>query len=312
MAKKNGKIIGSKIYNKQTGELIRIKRVKNEYNVECITEDHKVVRKAVEDINQNYCGISGVGYLYVFHVQNRKGSDDDILISFLRQCDIDKDDLQPFIIGRQAITDIYANTVGYNIMGCITSILSAPANTDMSSFEQYESVISESIMKMYIDDTLEDILEYIPKYRYDKVFEKMRNIKYNDQFNFSKSLKDFLVENSFMYEFCSAFNIYTLDIDDDIFEPVDEDFVICNNIGLVTKILEDRLGCQINILGFMRFNKYIDLKTIENTGFVKVKCNPNSKDIIIVKIIRGDKISTNYSGFISNKKIQSKLIILLL
>lgn len=257
--------LGSIYFNEN--ETLRILNDKNPNKIKCMV-NYTLKRKylTLDELQNNYTRLTphGIAYFNIVKI----GDIEDVMIMVYRKKDIDNSEQLPYIICRQNITDIFANTIvkNYNNLetGCCVSKKSLPEKVNMENLLACDGIISSEAVCFYIDDTVEKILSFIKIKPYDTVlynlYIKHIQYKYKDNIKemmkydivdgYCKSLNLLLIDNEFKYELNSSYDIYTTDIyftDNDLINPLNNNilsqlsYIISKNIlyGEIYKYSKD-------------------------------------------------------------------------
>ena len=199
----------------------------------------------------------------------------------------------PYLILRQNILDLHANIVQKeketNFVGCSVSLDNIPEGVDFNILSACDNLLYYTIIYYYLDDTLDDILECIPKVsKYDEVLEKL-NRMYCENKNiipvsgidgYCTKLKDLIITNNMMYDIRAGFGILSIKHNITIAEGNRLPFIIKEDIEII-------LGHRIINEFLIEYKKDIDLNTISNHILL---CDCNEK-IYLLAYKKGDTIT---------------------
>lgn len=231
--------IGTKFYrykeNSDKPEIIRIMKYQNETTLKVRNEDTKEEFKlTLDELKSEYVKISIAG-LIAFNKVTIGNGNDDIIVSLFRDKELNMKSALPYCVCRQGITDIF-----YQMANPDKTLYGASVSTDTIqsglSFDimvACDSVYQNSIqyVSVYMNDTLDSILELVNTKEYDKTLNLMfldhvqyTSAKYGKVYyetmlkkdnceGYARSLRGLLESTNFMFDFYKGFNIYPLDFD---------------------------------------------------------------------------------------------------
>lgn len=271
-------IVGVKYFRYVSDDEVEIIRILNDSNPNEFKYkfDGSSIRGRItkEKLEEDYCKLTPDGVIY-FNIVD-VGELEDVMIMGYRTKDINEKSNFPWMVCRQCITDIFANTINpdYNnlIAGVAISQDTLPEKIPMETILTCDGIKKSVCVSIYMDDTLNDILSLIKTKPYDTVlynlFADHVRYKYKGKIKehmskelidgYSKSLKNLMVDNEFMYEFYRGFGIFpvTFDITDD--EINSGTLCVSHKI-----ILSNLIMRKIEYAVVIPFSKNIDLSKIE-------------------------------------------------
>lgn len=189
---------------------IRIKKIKNENCFVVYDKDGNEFTLNKEELKE-YTKLRPHGYIS-FSCVGLDGGIRDIIISYYKREDIDKDGKIPYVICRQNIIDIF-NLGSRSVIGSTVSQANCPKGIDFKNLIVARSVESIENVAYYITDSLDDVLKPINTLNYDDLLKenKERADKEEDTPpGFCESLRQLLEENQFMFDVLLANNIYQI------------------------------------------------------------------------------------------------------
>ena len=231
--------IGTKFYkyekDDQEPSIYRIVGYQNTDVVKLRNEKTKEVSKIdINTIKKEYVKIAIHG-LIIASIVTVGGGKDDVIFALTRDKEINAKISLPYCVCRQGITDIHAQQYslqnGKSYYGASVSTDTMPAGIDFDIMVACDSVYPNKtqIVAVYMNDTLDSILELIDTTEYDKVLnllflEHLQHVsqQYGQLYykakletdeceGYCKNFKKLLELNSFMYDFLRGYNIYPLD-----------------------------------------------------------------------------------------------------
>lgn len=232
--------IGTKFYKydkDEKPELYRVISFQNSQTVNLRNEETKEKFKiSLKDLSENYVSLTQHG-LIIVNVVSVGGGKDDIIVSIHRNEEIRSKSGLPYCVCRQGITDIHAQqyslNTGKEYFGASVSKDTIPAGIGFEIMVACENVYPNKTqtIAIYMDDTLDSIMELIKTEEYDKILnllfldhlqyasQKYGNFYYKVKLDtgecegYCSTLRKLLDLNDFMYDFYRGFNIYPLDFD---------------------------------------------------------------------------------------------------
>jgi hypothetical protein len=264
-----------------TGErVLRVQSVRN--NGRCIMKDEEgnQYKISYEDL-EKYKKIPPVGIMTFFEADIGHGQR-DVIVTLHRICDLNKEIRIPYIGARQTIVNMFSAPLARDIyevpLGLCFSNMTCPPNVDFSIIMDCKRVISTQVISVYMDDTIEDMINLITHINFDNIIKAFKK-KWDpeDKKNVGKDLYSFLDNNGFMNEFGNAFNIVSLD--GELTE------------GNIIRTLMKKYSCQIEILGIVPYTYEVDLDRVDDrTQYVFVRNDIYNKKIWVVKYVRGQSV----------------------
>lgn len=275
--------IGAKFYHlDDDGNLIiiRLKKFDEAKNVYSFVDENNTgskeyIKLTKEEITSNYVHLVPDGYVTFTIV--RLGKDfKDVVIGLYRNQDLSS--YVPYAVCRQNVSDYFSNllTKNQNIMGMSVSQNNCPAEINFETMLACDEVLSTDMMSVYMDDSIQDILNFIPNKKYDAI---LRGLKQKAMVvaphleGYEDTLKGLIIKNRFMFDFHMAFGILEIA------------FPILENQESLSEyqIAEVNKGLGLNIMStyVLKFSKDINLKDLNKSFFLAV-CPENPKDIYIV------------------------------
>lgn len=231
--------IGTKFYRYIDGndkaEVIRIINYQNESTVKVRNEETKETFKlSLTELKEKYIKISISGLIVFNKVTIGKGND-DIIISFFRDRELDMKSELPYCVCRQGITDIFYQMAkpDKNLYGASVSRDTIPAGIEFDIMVACDNVYQNSTqyIAVYLNDTLDDIISLVNTKEYDKTLNLMfldhvqhESTKYGKVYyetmlksdnceGYARTLKGLMDSTNFMFDFHRGFDIYPMDFD---------------------------------------------------------------------------------------------------
>lgn len=313
-------------------DIIRVINDANPQEIKCSVNDNssKRIKISLEKLTSDYCKLRPDGIIY-FNIVN-VGELKDVIVMMYREEDIQRKKNMPYIICRQNITDIFANTIkpDYNnlITGLAVSEDSLPEKISMDTILTCDSIEKTTSVAVYMDDTLHDILSMIKTKPYDiilyNLFADHARYKYKDKIKstmnkdivdgYSKSLKGLMEDNEFMYEFYRGFGIFPVTF------KITEEELTNSKLNLVnTLTMSNILMRKIQETYIIPFDKSFDLDKIERDYFLLIDSNNKlyivaytwngNMDVPVANIESKENIEkmSSIPGYSNNKNILNAL-----
>lgn len=259
-------------------DCIRVLKVHEEKNeVVCKTSYGNKIKLSIDELIDNYKMLSSDGVMSASIVSLEKCS--DIIISVTS---LDQTKESPYAVCRQCIYDFFANNLVQNdrdvYVGVSVNRESCPANIDFNMITSCTDIKYNMFIKVYLDDSLEEILSFINTKKFDSV---LRHSKYFLQNQFEnkniigccESVRDLLFSNNFMYDFRKCFNIKTIP-----FSQNNLDKLKAENIEFINK----EYGINIKQSAVVPYSRSIDLSELQDKYFLCSTGEENYKKIYVV------------------------------
>ena len=282
-------------YNEENDniEIIRIKKIKNEnlFSYEVNGQSKKITR---DELINNYTRLKPDGIL-AFTVVNLENKLKDVIVSLYRTKDLEEGILIPYCACRQNIFDMFTNQVQKGktmYVGVSVSQETMPDDTPFEIVLACNGIDYINQVSIYLDDTLEDILSYVNKSKFDETLSTIyNNVTNNDIKGYCTSLKQLLEENDFMYDFLRGYNIirvnFAIDKDTSELDPFRREYIE----GIIK---EEMFKTYV-----VKYNKEIDLKKIKRSHLI---ISDKNKEIFIIAYDKGEYINREYARNIKDKR----------
>lgn len=299
-------VLGSKYYRYLEDDSLEIVRIYkyngNEVKVYMDNNKENKFKLSVKELEDKYVKLSPHGVL-VFCIATLKDNLNDVIISLHRIGDLTSNNPIPACVCRQNITDIFANQLKLSnkmYVGCSMSTNTCPPDIDYRIMFACNGISKSTNISVYMDDTLDDILNLVNTKEYDNTLRalfidhvnyetknnsalsviKDRIMKLDYYNGYCKSLRLLLEQNNFMYDFYQAFNIIPLDVE----VTINEDDTVDDK---TKSILEDIYQIHISSTFTLKYWYDIDLDEINNTYSLVIDKNNNL--FVIAYVSSGSK-----------------------
>ena len=192
------------------GELIeiRLKRIKNRNTFVMYDKNDKEFVLNRDELKE-YNKLRPHGYISFSCVGLDNGLR-DVIVSYYKREDIDKEGKIPYIICRQNIIDIF-NIGSRGVIGTSVSQSNCPKGIDFKTLIVARSIECIENVSYYITDSLDDILKPINTLNFDDLLKENKSradMEEDTPPGFCSSLRQLIEENQFMFEVLLANNIY--------------------------------------------------------------------------------------------------------
>lgn len=189
---------------------VRVKKVKNENcfvvydtNDEEFTLNREEIKEYTKLRPNGYISISCVGLEHGLR---------DVIVSYYKREDIDKDGKIPYIICRQNMIDIF-NMGSRSVMGATVSQSNCPKGIDFKSLIVARSVESIENISYYVGDSLDDILKPVNTLNCDDLLKENKERAEAEEETppgFCETVRELLDTNQFLFEVLLANNVYQI------------------------------------------------------------------------------------------------------
>lgn len=289
--------LGDKFYKyieeKDEIEIIRIKKIQNENLFSYIKdgETHKISR---EQLLNEYTRLKPDGIL-AFTIVNLENKLKDVIVALYRTKDLNNGISIPYCACRQNIFDMFTNQVQKGktmYVGVSVSQETMPDDTPFEIVLACNGIDYMNQVSVYLDDTLEQILSFVNKSKFDLTLTNIHNnVTNNDIKGYCTTLNQLLTENDFMYDFLRAYNIirvnFAIDKEQTELDPFRREYVE----GLIK---EEMFKTYV-----VKYDKEIDLNKIERSHII---VSDKNKEIFIIAYDKGEYINREYARNIKDKR----------
>lgn len=192
---------------------IRVIKMKNEKKFTCINIETKEKRNmSLEDINtEGFIKLEPDGLIAFCIVDLQQGTD-IIIMNYLIDDLIKKNGL-PFSVCRQNVYDLFTNNlpkknIGDVFVGMSVNRDNIPDGTPFEIMLACEDIKRTVNIDVYIDDTLDEMLELIDTKPFDQVLQSNKQYVLPCAKGYCSSLKELMEQSNFMYDFYKGHNIW--------------------------------------------------------------------------------------------------------
>ena len=299
----HSQILGEKfqIYIDDELRIRRIIKIKNE---ECFvlkdTKSGETIIISKNDLYDKYVKLTPDAFLNIMITKEESYSnieDNDVYFCVNRSCDLVHGSTIPSLLLRQNIYSIFKNQFATNndiyVGDCLTIVNSE--KNDIEESMTFKEIKKSYSIAMYIDDTVDDIIECISSKFKKEINTLLKKLKDNAMSNikgFNDNIESLLEENDFIGNYYSLFNITKIDF------PIilgkesynDEGDIILNDKQ--HKAVEDLLRKYITNIKVIKYDKDIDISKIVSIDHVMV-CDSNNEIFLIAYECTGYYVNEN-------------------
>lgn len=271
---------GSKFYRyidgNETPEVIRIRNVDyDKRQVKYFTEDGNKKKMSYEYLTKEYKMLSPDGLINFASVKVAENPDVIVALQPFPKGEVSEMDNIPYAICRQMVADVLSNMIDPDefIFGCSISKDTCPVGVDYNCMLACNSLTYSRMIAVYLDDTLDTILNLFDNNIFNKAFNELSK-KYPNGRGICNSLRELLESNHFMYDFRKCFKIveipYAIDVDS---ESLNE-----QNIGF----LENELKVSIMETYLIRYNREVDFSKFKRDYLLVSSAHENFSKVYVV------------------------------
>lgn len=282
-------------YDEETDkiDIIRIKKIQNEnlFSYEKENVSYKITR---EELLKNYTKLRPDGTV-AFTIVNLENKLKDVIVTLYRTKDLQDGIAIPYCACRQNIFDMFTNQVQKGktmYVGVSVSQETMPDDTPFEIVLACNGIDYVNQVSVYLDDTLEDLLSFVNKPKFDLVLTNIHNnVTNKDIQGYCTSLRQLLEENDFMYDFLRAYNIirvnFAIDKDSTELDPFRREYIE----GIIK---EEMFKTYV-----VKYDKEINLNKIERSHII---VSDKNKEIFIIAYDKGEYINREYAKNIKDKR----------
>lgn len=188
--------------------IVRIKKIKNSNKFIVYDENKNEYTMDAEEIKK-FTKLRPNGFISITCVGLEKGLR-DVIVSYYKREDIDKEDKIPYIICRQNIIDVF-NIGSRSVIGATVSQSNCPKGVNFKTLILAKSIESIENISYYVGDSLDDILYPVNTLNADDLLKENKAKADQEEDTppgFCESVRELLESNQFMFEVLLANNIY--------------------------------------------------------------------------------------------------------
>ena len=279
--------VGTKVYNfDENGKpvILRIRKSDDDKEVYTLIDssEMKSYNLSYDTIHNDFIKLRPDGMM-MFYVVKDSDQIRDVLVTLHPFDEKGQISYVPYAACRQDCVDIFRQAEkvtpvpGQIWAGCSISDKTCPAETSVVSFMNCEEFQYSRNCAVYLDDTLDDILECIYTARFDNILASYKKKHRGDNLvGICETLKELLEDKDFMLDFHYAFNITEVP-----FPIIGND---TNN--LLASIVEQVKSIAVKQVYVIPYDKTIDLKELQRPYILCTpeykKATPEQRKIYIV------------------------------
>ena len=278
---------GSKFYRYLDGqdhpEIIRLLNIDYDKGiVKFINSNGEKKKESYTFITENFKMLAPDGLISVSHVDMTEGNEDVIVaLKAFPKTDTEWNNMSnmPYAICRQMVADVFSSMFEPDnpIIGVCISQDSCPVNVDFNLMLACTDIKYTRMIAVYLDDTLDSILNLFDNRIFDKVFEEVIYPRWQDTRGACKSLEELLRTNKFMFDFRKCFNIievpFMITEDEIKSEQLDE---------LNTTFLANELKTNITETYLINYSRDIDLTKFKRKYVLVSSADNGFSEVFIV------------------------------
>lgn len=330
------KYLGYKFYKQKEDESIHLVRLIkiHEFNdkITIKDEDTKETKEISFTDLTGYTPITPYGKISFAQVKMFSNRDDkrdgfvkDVIVAAYRDIDMKMEQYEPFAVARQNITDFWYNLLtndpNHEMVGASVTRENCPPNIPYAIMMGCDEPILYEMVSLYMDDTIETLLECIDIKSYDEIFKKLfddhmthlnplydRTIptKFDSKNGWCKNLSTFLKENNFITDIDNMRNITAVDFsmlefmnkveEMDIYHFTPEFLQFFNNTFSINAVSADAIEYGLDV----------DISEFNNHNYILMRDNTN-KLFIVVYTLSGEHFETDLEKESNKLSISDKL-----
>jgi len=283
-----------KVLEDEKVEIIRVIKVKSN-SIIVVNEKKEKISMTEADLG-DWTKLTPDAYI-TFSIVTLEMNMKDVIVSIHRKKDLEEGIELPYAACRQNILDIFANQVIKDdtyYIGCSLSQDTCPPDVDYRVIVACNDINRMYMVSAYIDDTLDDWFEIIPYKKFDEVLGNIYGSIGNANLDgYSKTLRELLEVNCFMYDFHKGFNI------DEVPFEVKYDPITLELESTQVRYLEDLYKNEMFRTYVIPYTKEISLSKIQR---YYVLISDTANKLYIVAYDRGEYINRIYQQQIRDKR----------
>lgn len=288
-------IVGMKyqIYDGDELKVYRLKKVKNEATV--VLTDVKTKQDIIvpgSTLSERYVALDNDAFLNCMIAPAEDGIP-DVYVCVNHCSSLAGGNNEPSVVLRQNIYSASKNP--FNLSGEIyvgecVSINTLGNNEKITDFFEFTEITESASVAVYIDDTIQDMVDLIPNKFMKDVNTTLMNLKNMDKSGtiqgYCETLYDLMLDNHFMRHYLASFNVLKIDF------PIvlgDESYDKEGDIKLNKKqinLLEKAFDRYISDVKVIKYDRDFDVSQIVNTTHSMV-CDSDNIIYLIAYTVDG-------------------------
>lgn len=329
------KYLGYKFYKEKEDdsiELIRLIHI-SEFNdkVVIMNEESKIKKEIPFDSLKGYTPLIPYGKISFAKVKIYENGDknkfvQDVIVAGYRDIDLKLEIYDPFVVARQNITDFWYNLLAdsedHMEVGASVTRENCPTNIPYAMMMACDEPINYEMVSIYIDDTVDSILNCITIDTYNKTFKKL----FDDHMKFlnpmydpsiptditnkngwCKDLSTFLKINNFQKDIDDMRNITAYDFNLEEFmyqKESDPDIWFFNKD--VLNFFNATNNLNASECTAIKYDYDIDLGEFRNTNYTLIRDNTDQL-YIVVFTLSGEHLEKDLSDEVNKLSVSDKL-----
>lgn len=214
----------------------------------------------------------------------------DVYVCVNKTSDMTNNISNPSLILRQDVYSMSKNSFnGLNsvFVGECFTVNNCPDVNTFSQLLEFDFIKHTLSISLYIDDTLDDILEVLGS-RANKINEVLGNMKLSTDKSmiqgYCSTLKELMIDNNFMSNFRNVFNITSIDFPIELDNNVSDNTIILNSKQ--QSRIEDILRKYITDVKVIKYDKDIDVSKIVGNTHIMIS-DSTDKIYLISYVVAG-------------------------
>lgn len=226
-------------------------------------------------------------------ISNTNEVGEDVYACINRTEDLKQGVSAPSLVLRQCIYSMSKNS--FNSMNDIfvgecMNYINAPSEDVFKSLLEFDEIIYTTSIAVYVDDTLNEIFQYIPHDELKKFDGALCKIKKEIESpmvkGYCSTLKELFIDNNFILNYRSLFGITQVDFPIELDNNTSEDGVVTLNNKQIKRI-EDLLRVYITDVNVLKYDKDIDVSEIVSHSHIMLS-DKNGKIYLITYTVTGN------------------------
>lgn len=330
------KYLGYKFY-KQIDEdsvnLVRLIKI-HEFNdkITILDEDTKETKDVPFTYLTGYTPLTPYGKVSFAQVKiysnrndKRDGFVKDVIVAAYRDLDMKMEQYEPFAVARQNITDFWYNLLtndeNHEMVGASVTRENCPTNIPYAMMMACDEPILFEMVSLYMDDTIETLLQCIDIKSYDEIFKKLFDdhmsylnpmydksipTKIMSKNGWCKNLSTFLKENNFIKDIDDMRNITAVDFSMKEFMNKVEEIGVYHFNPELLQFFNNSFSINAVSADAVEYGLDIDLAEFNNMNYVLMRDN-TGKLFVVVYTLSGQYFESDLEQESGKLSISDKL-----
>lgn len=286
------KLLGYKyqIYENDEFKIYRLIKAIDTYSFEMIGENGKSIIVSGNELLDKYVRLIPDAFMNIMITD--KDEDPDVYICINKSSNLTQNKTAPDIIVRQSIysvSKLQFNLTDKIYVGDCISEFTNPSGGDLSEYMQFKNIDYTASIALYVDDTLDSIINSINDEIMENINNELKDIKdkySNDMVEgYVDNLRDLFYNNNFICRYREIFNIMQVDWPIDLGEKsYNKDGDIILNKKQIHNI-EDELRKYITNIKVIKYEKDIDISKIVSLSHLMISDSTETIYLIAYTVI---------------------------